>query len=806
MTTKATLRESAMPVRTRPGNPDTRTTEAQCGKPTTGGSTLHASDLAQFEQLSIPPELLGAAQVRRVTHQQAQDDAGIRYHSASLEGIWFPNLDPEHGRVRGGRVRRDHPEVDTAGKAQNKYLGPPGRHYLYFAPGAAPMLCDISVSIVVVEAEKSALAVAASAGRANRRLLPIATGGCWAWKGTIGKTTDAGGARVDEKGPLPDLNRITWINRDAVIMFDANAATVAGVQAARQALAKDLAGRGARVRLADLPTEPGINGPDDYVGKHGNAALFALIDDAKPMHPASCADILRLAGLADIRGLTLTDLEPRLRRLKDGLKGADALRRRTLREILVAALKAAKIGGAAALADAAVAGLDEPDLEGPAAGFLADEVPWPDPVDGPGLLDSLVEHLNRYVVLPHRHAVHALVLWVVLTYFDAVVNLLPLLLVTSPTKRCGKTKTVEVVGGLACRALPVSNITAAALYRAIDRFHPTLLLDEADTFFNDDPELRGVINAGHTRHTARVIRCVGDDSQPTLFSTWCPKLIAMIGTPKDTILDRSIVISLQRKAPGETVAQLRADQVHLVFADLRRQIRRFADDHLDGMRTADATMPAGLHDRAADNWRPLVAIADLVGGEWPRLARLAAVEMAAAGVRQDDSIGALLLGDIREVFGTKSNISSKLLCEQLAAIEARPWATWGKHEKPITQNALARQLRPFDIEPRSMRLAATERAPDQAELAKGYARADFDTAFARYAPSSNRNTVTDAAHIDDLTDSKRNTPGPTVTVAVHDLANETGACYGVTGAPGGDELQSSDPEQEVEVPAWTLRL
>jgi hypothetical protein len=234
--------------------------------------------------------------------------------------------------------------------------------------------------------------------------------------------------------------------------------------------------------------------------------------------PESAADVLRLAGLDEIRDIGLADLERRLRRLKEALQGADVLRRGTVRELLVAKLRAATVSGAAALADAAIGSPpDEADPGAPA--FLADEAAWPDRVVGVALLDALVATVRRYVVLPHVHAARAIALWIVLTYFDAAVNVLPLLLITSPTKRCGKTRMVEIAGGLACRALPISNITAAALYRAIDKFHPTLLLDEGDTFIHDDPELRGVINAGHTRHTARVIRCVGDDSEPTIFST-----------------------------------------------------------------------------------------------------------------------------------------------------------------------------------------------------------------------------------------------------------------------------------------------
>jgi hypothetical protein len=80
---------------------------------------------------------------------------------------------------------------------------------LYFPPGAGPLLTDTAVTVALIEAEKSALALTAAAQRAGRHLLAIATGGCWGWRGTIGQTTNADGARVPEKGPLPDLSWIT---------------------------------------------------------------------------------------------------------------------------------------------------------------------------------------------------------------------------------------------------------------------------------------------------------------------------------------------------------------------------------------------------------------------------------------------------------------------------------------------------------------------------------------------------------------------------------------------------------------------
>ena len=154
------------------------------------GHGLRSADLEAFTRLGIPPELLEAAQIRRVTHREARDECGIRHRSDHLEGIWYPSLDPDRGTVRSGRLRRDHPERDPHGGPLAKYVGPPDRHYLYFPPAVGPLLADTGASVVIVEAENSALAVTAAAARTGRRLLAIATGGCWGWRGTIGKTID----------------------------------------------------------------------------------------------------------------------------------------------------------------------------------------------------------------------------------------------------------------------------------------------------------------------------------------------------------------------------------------------------------------------------------------------------------------------------------------------------------------------------------------------------------------------------------------------------------------------------------------
>jgi len=123
----------------------------------------------------------------------------------------------------------------------------------------------------------------------------------------------------------------------------------------------------------------------------------------------------------------------------------------------------------------------------------------------------------------------------------------PILALCSPLKRCGKTTTEELTAALAKRPLAAANISVATLYRTVEQFAPTLIVDEADTFLLYNLALRGVINSGHTRATAFVIRTAGHE--PRLFSTWGARMIALIGRLPATLEDRAIVLPL---APART--------------------------------------------------------------------------------------------------------------------------------------------------------------------------------------------------------------------------------------------------------------
>jgi len=351
--------------------------------------------------------------------------------------------------------------------------------------------------------------------------------------------------------------------------------------------------------------------------------------------------------------------------------------------------------------------------------------PYEEAVGTSMLLDELLTIISQFAILPKEAAI-AVALWILHAWTFEAADWLPILAVTSPDRRCGKTRLLEIVLALAPRVLPTSNMSASVYFRMVDRYMPTTCIDEGDAFLGDQESLRGIMNAGRSRATAFVWRTAGGEHEPRAFSVFAPISIALIGSLPSTLEDRSIEIRMRRKRTSEKVPHLRSGQAQ--FAMLRRKAARWAADHRMRLDGADPRLPDELDDRAQDNWRPLVAIADLAGGEWPDRARGSAAALSGDRVRESISIGESLLGDLRALF-TKlgDKLASKTICEQLAEMEDRPWPEFGKAKKPITQTGLASLLKPFEIRPKTIWLAKDV-------TAKGYVRADFEDAFARYLP------------------------------------------------------------------------
>jgi putative DNA primase/helicase len=327
---------------------------------------------------------------------------------------------------------------------------------------------------------------------------------------------------------------------------------------------------------------------------------------------------------------------------------------------------------------------------------------------GAELLDDIPAAIKRYVVIA-EHTARACALWCLHTYFLDCFLISPRLAIRSATHRCGKTTLLDIVFHLALRTLSSASVTAAAVFRVIEAYRPTLLIEEADTFLPENEQLRGVLNSGH-RKGGTVIRTVGDDYEPLTFSTYAACAIALIGKLPATLHDRSApVIDLKRRLRDEKVDNFRLDRTaHLDV--LARKAARWAADKTGQVRSTDPELPAGLFNRDGDNWRPLLAIAEVAGGKWPERAREAAALCCAVAGIEDASLHELLLGDIRDVFAAKQTdastsadeITSENLANELAEIEGHPWAEMGKSQKRLTQHRLARMLKSFGIAPKEI--------------------------------------------------------------------------------------------------------
>ncbi|MER3407678.1 MAG: hypothetical protein C4292_02510, partial [Nitrososphaera sp.] len=337
----------------------------------------------------------------------------------------------------------------------------------------------------------------------------------------------------------------------------------------------------------------------------------------------------------------------------------------------------------------------ENDLQGRPL-MLADPEPWHEPVNGAELADTIASVFQRFVALPEG-AAEALALWVVHTHALEASEISPRLALVSPTKRCGKTTTLTILGRLVARPLPAANITPAALFRVVEAHRPTVLIDEADTIaLHDNHELRGLLNAGHYRPIATAIRTVGEKHEARAFTVWAPVAIAMIGRLPSTLEDRAIVIRMRRRRSEESVERLALHRLE-EFAPLQRMAARWARDQLEHLCAADPEIPDSLHDRAADNWRPLLAIADALGAEWPQRARGAALTLSGGSTEDEEDAAIALLADLKAIFEEEGEefLTTATLLDKLHEMEDRPWGDW--RGRPLSAHGLARLLRPFGI-------------------------------------------------------------------------------------------------------------
>ncbi|MFD7765668.1 DUF3631 domain-containing protein [Streptomyces sp. NPDC059787] len=363
----------------------------------------------------------------------------------------------------------------------------------------------------------------------------------------------------------------------------------------------------------------------------------------------------------------------------------------------------------------------------------------PTPIDGAALLDEVEAFHRRFNVFPTEAAFVAVTLWDAHAHLLDCFDSTPRIAFLSPEPGSGKTRALEIVETLVPQPMTAVNASAAALFRSVSAGtgKPTILFDEIDTVFGpkagDNEELRGFLNAGH-RRTGVTYRCIGDGGQQTVqaFPSYCAVAVAGLGSLPDTILSRSVVIRMRRRARNEKVEPFRA-RVHEAEGNaLRDRLAAWAEQARGQVMGAWPDMPDGVTDRPADVWEPLLAVADAVGGHWPDRARAACVTLVTASKANDKgSLGVRLLTDLRDhVMVGIDRLPTVAILDRLNALDDAPWADL--NGKPLDNRRLSRMLAEYmtaDNEPIASRNIKTA-----GSVLKGYYATDLHDAWQRYCP------------------------------------------------------------------------
>jgi hypothetical protein len=335
------------------------------------------------------------------------------------------------------------------------------------------------------------------------------------------------------------------------------------------------------------------------------------------------------------------------------------------------------------------------------------------------LFAKVYDFLGRFVCYPseHTHVAHAL--WVAHTHCMDAWESTPRLAALSPEPASGKTRLLEISALLVPNPVEAINVTPAYLFRKVggEDGLPTILFDEIDTVFGprakENEEIRALLNAGH-RRGAMTGRCVvkGNTIETEDIPAYSAVALAGLGWLPDTILTRSVIIRMRRRHADEHIESYRR-RVHSPEGhQLRDALAAWAASVVDELAQAFPDMPEGVEDRDADVWEPLLAVADSIGGEWPRRARVSAVSLVSDAKEAEPSLGIRLLADCKTIFGEADAMFTHVILKVLHDLPEAPWSDL--KGKPLNDRGLALRLRQYGVKSKQVRI-----------VLKGYERADF---------------------------------------------------------------------------------
>ena len=357
------------------------------------------------------------------------------------------------------------------------------------------------------------------------------------------------------------------------------------------------------------------------------------------------------------------------------------------------------------------------------------------PEDGASLLNDVREFVGRFCAFPDEHCLAAVTLWAAHAHMVEHFFTTPRLTLLSPEPGSGKTRVLQVLDLLVPDSMFVFNASPAAIFRTLANTQVTLLFDEIDTIWgkrggNDNHEdLRALLNAGYKKGMT-IPRCTGKSFDVEHFNVYSAVALAGLGEHlPDTILSRSIIIKMRRRAQHERIEPFNSRRHEAEGNALRSRLSGWSLSV--GEKTGDAwpTMPKGVEDRNEEIWQPMLAVADEAGGEWPETARKACVALIKAADDRQLSLGIRLLEDLRTLFtrSEQRKLSTAYLIEQLQSAHSgldddAPWEDL--YGCGINARKLAELLRPYGIKSRKVRI-------NEATL-QGYTVEDLYDTWQRY--------------------------------------------------------------------------
>ena len=358
-------------------------------------------------------------------------------------------------------------------------------------------------------------------------------------------------------------------------------------------------------------------------------------------------------------------------------------------------------------------------------------------LNGAAILDGIRTFISRFCAFPDEHCLIAVTLWAVHSHMTASLHTTPRLAVVSPELGSGKTRVLEVLELLVPEPLFSLSVSPAAVFRTLADRQITLLFDEVDTIWrqrgrdDNNEDLRALLNAGY-RRGATIPRCVGPRHEVQHFPVFCAAALAGIGDLPDTIMSRSLIIRMKRRAPNEYVEQFRTRLHEGEGHQLRDRVALWAESVGATVGEAWPEMPPGIVDRPAECWEPLLAVADAAGGHWPGTARESCVALCKVALNRRVSLGVRLLADLRTIFGDADALHGEMVLQRLNNGEEHGLdadAPWGDlHGKSLSARGLASMLRPYDVTPVKVKV--------NGRALQGYRREALWDAWQRYLPPS----------------------------------------------------------------------